>query len=423
MKFHKRKLSNGLTIIEVPSNDAQSVVVDFFVKTGSRSESPKEIGISHFLEHFLFKGTQKYPSALAITELVDSIGAEMNANTGKEHTQFYIKSHSDHLELIFGILTDIIQKPMLNPAELEREKGVIIEELNMYGDMPMVQVDENLEKIMWDGSPLSRSIVGTKDTVMKMNTRMFRDYMARHYQTPNMILGVSGKFSRKKLDSLIKKHWGEVPKKSFHKWTRFSDKQKKPNIHLQYKDTEQGHLAIGFKGFPFGDKRNHAALLLGAILGGGMSSRLFTEVRERRGLAYYVRSSAHSYQDTGIFHISSGVQVDKIQDAITVILGELRRIMTVPVDAKELEKAKSYVKGRTTLALEDNQARLDWCIEQEAFHRKIQVPEELFRKIDKVTAKEIQEIAEQLFRTEKMNLAIIGPYKSEKVFAKLIKKI
>ena len=421
MKYFKRVLPNGLTIIEVPSNDAESVVVDFFVKTGSRSETEKENGISHFLEHFLFKGTQKYPTSLAITELVDSIGAEMNANTGKEHTQYYIKSHSDHLELIFQILSDMIQRPMLDPGELEREKGVIVEEINMYRDMPMAEIDNILENIMWPGEALGQNIVGSKETVTKFTVDMFRDYMARHYQPGNIILGVSGKFNRKKLDKLIKEHWGNAPRKQFHKWTKAKDSQKKPRLKVQFKDTEQAHLAMGFKGFPFGDKRNPAALILGAMLGGGMSSRLFTEIRERRGLAYYVRSNSSSYQDTGVFYIGAGVQVDKIHEAITVIMGELRKIMTVPVDAKELLKAKEYLKGRTTLALEDNQARLDWCIEQQAFHHKIKEPNELFAKIDKVNASQVREVAENLFKRGQMSLAVIGPYKNDKMFSKLMK--
>ncbi len=423
MKYYRRTLPNGLTIIEVPSSDAESVVVDFFVKTGSRSESAEENGISHFLEHFLFKGTQKYPTSMSITELIDSIGAEMNANTGKEHTQYYIKAHSDHLELIFSVLTDMIQQPLLDLGELEREKGVIIEELNMYRDMPMAEIENILENLMWPDSPLGQNIVGSKETVNKFTVEMFRSYLDRHYQTPNIILGVSGKFNRKKLDALIKQYWAPISKHNFHKWEKVKDIQKKPRIKIQYKETEQAHLAMGFKGFPFGDKRNPAALILGSILGGGMSSRLFYEIRERRGLAYYVRSSASSYQDTGMFHIGSGLQVDKIEEAITVIIGELHRIMEVPVDAKELLKAKEYIKGRTTLALEENQARLDWCIEQEAFHKKIHEPKELFDKLDKVNALQVSAVAKELFQEKNLSLAVIGPYKNEKNFEKLIKQL
>lgn len=420
MKYTKQILPNGLTILKVPSNDAESVVVDFFVKTGSRSETAKENGISHFLEHFLFKGTKKYPTSLAITELIDGIGGEMNANTGKEHTQYYIKAQSKYLSLIFEVLTDMIQNSLLDPEELEREKGVIVEEINMYKDTPMVEIDNVLEGAMWPGTSLGRDIAGEKATVTKFTRDMFTSYLGRHYQTTNMILGVSGKYNEKRLDQLIKAYWTGVKKRSFQKWEKVKDTQNKPRVSVQYKDTEQAHLALAFKGFPYGDKRNPAVTVLSAILGGGMSSRLFMEVRERRGLAYYIRASGSSYQDTGAFQIGSGLQVGKVEEAITVIFEELKRICTVSPSPQELEKAKAYIKGRTTLALEDNQARLDWYLEQAAFRKTIQSPVDVFERIDKVTAKDVRNVACELFRKNKATLALIGPYKSEKNFSKLL---
>lgn len=420
MKFTKKILSNGLTVLEVPSSDANSVVVDFFVKTGSRSETEKENGISHFLEHFLFKGTKKYPSALAISSLIDSIGGEMNANTGKEHTQFYIKASSEHLELIFEVLTDMIQNPLFDPEELEREKGVIVEEINMYKDTPMYEIENVLEGEMWPKTELGRDIAGTKETVTKFTREMFLDYINRHYQTPNMILGVSGKYNQAKLNSLIQKHWAKYPKRKFHKWNKVQDGQTQPRIKLEFKETEQAHLSLGFKGFKYGDKRNVVQSVLSAVLGGGMSSRLFIEVRERRGLAYYVRASGSSYQDTGSFNVGSGVQVSKIEEAITVILSELKKIKDIQVPAEEIKKAKEYIKGKTILALEDNQVRLDWFLDRAAFHKKINTPEEAFKKIDAVTAKDIQKVANDLFKMSKMTLAIIGPYKDKDKFKKLL---
>ncbi len=420
MKFTKKILKNGLIILEVPSHDAESVVVDFFVKTGSRSETPKENGISHFLEHFLFKGTKKYPSALAISSLIDSIGGEMNANTGKEHTQFYIKAASKHLELIFEVLTDMIQNPLLDSAELEREKGVIVEEINMYKDTPMYEIENVLERTMWPKDALGRDIAGTKETVSKFNRQMFQDYISRHYQMPNMILGVSGKYNKKKLSGLINKYWVKYPKKSFHGWNRAADKQTQPRLKVEFKATEQAHLSLGFKGFAYNDKRNKAQSVLSAILGGGMSSRLFMEVRERRGLAYYVRASGSNYQDTGVFNIGAGVQIPKIEEALKVILDELRKIKTHQVSPTELKKTKEYIKGKTILALEDNQIRLDWMLDRVAFCRPVETPEEAFKKIDAVTSADIQKVANDLFNSKRMTLAIIGPYKNEKVFTKLI---
>jgi len=421
MKYTKKILSNGLTVIEVPSHDAESVVVDFFVKTGSRSETAKENGISHFLEHFLFKGTKKYPSALAISSLIDSIGGEMNANTGKEHTQYYIKAASKHLPLIFEVLTDMIQNPLLDSQELEREKGVIVEEINMYKDAPMYEIDNILEQEMWPKDALGRDIAGTKESVTKFTREMFADYINRHYQTENMILGVSGKYNPKKLQELIRKYWTNYPKKKYGGWEKSKDRQKTPRLKLQFKQTEQAHLSIGFKGFAYGDKRTGAQSVLSAVLGGGMSSRLFIEVREKRGLAYYVRASGSAYQDTGVFNIGSGVQVAKLPDAITVIGNELQKIKVGLVDEKELIKAKEYIKGKTILALEDNQVRLDWFLERGAFYTKTEIPTEVFKRIDAVTAEDVQNVAKDLFQTNQMTMAIIGPYKNEKVFAKALK--
>lgn len=419
MKFSKRVLSNGLTIIEVPSSDAESVVVDFFVKTGSRSESAKENGISHFLEHFLFKGSKKYPSALAISSLIDAIGGEMNANTGKEHTQFYIKAASKHLPLIFEVLTDMVQNPLLDPVELEKEKGVIMEEINMYKDTPMIEIENVLEKTMWPKEPLGRDIAGTKETVAKFNRGMFLNYIDGHYQAPNIILGVSGKYNPKKLHRLIVKHWLEYPKKEFCGWVKTRDRQTSSRIKIEYKKTEQAHLALGFKGFAYGDKRNYAQSVLAAVLGGGMSSRLFIEVREKRGLAYYVRAGGGNYQDTGIFNIGAGVQIGKIEEALKVILDELKKIKDKKIDAKELSKAKEYIKGKSILALEDNQVRLDWFLEHAAFYPKIEKPDEVFKKIDKISVVDVQSVAKQLFQNRNITLAVIGPYKQISKFKRI----
>jgi predicted Zn-dependent peptidase len=418
MKFTRKVLPNGLTILTVPSQDAESVVVDFFIKTGSRSEAARENGISHFLEHFLFKGTEKYPSAMAITELIDSIGAEMNANTGKEHTQYYIKAQSSHLDLIFEVLTEMLQRPILDNSELQKEKGVIVEELNMYRDVPMAEIENVLENTMWPGQSLGRNIVGSEKTVRSFTPAMFRSYMKRNYQPGNMILGISGKFDQKQVNFLIKKFWAALKKAKTDKWQPVVDKQSGLRIEVEYKKTQQAHLALGFKGLSSKDIKNPTALVLATILGGGMSSRLFYEIRERRGLAYYIRSSSSNYQDTGLFQVSAGVQVDKINEAIKVIAEELKRIQSFLVDPKELHKAKEYLKGRNTLALEDSQSRLDWVIEQEAFHTEIWTPRTFFNKIDAVTAKDVQAMAKFLFNYKRATLAVLGPYRSASSFKK-----
>jgi predicted Zn-dependent peptidase len=422
MKYYQRKLKNGLTIVEVPSEDAESVVVDFFVKTGSRSETAKENGISHFLEHFLFKGTKKFPTTMAITELVDGIGGEMNANTGKEHTQYFIKAHHNYLQMIFEVLTDMIQNPLLDKTEMEREKGVIVEEINMYKDSTRVTASNVLEELMWPGDSLGRDIAGQVDIVTKFNRKMFESYLTRHYQTGNIILGISGKYDRAKLNKLINKYWSKVPSKKFDVWKKAKDNQNAWRIKLEYKDIKQPVINFGFKGLDYNHKDNITAAVLASVLGGGMSSRLFTEVRERRGLAYYVRASNANFQDTGVFDVSSGVRLEAIEDAMRVILDELKKIASEPITEKELAKAKAYLKGKTTLALEDNQMRLDWFLEEVAFKKKVQTPQEIFKAVDKVTINDVLKLAKQLFVSQKMSLAVVGPYKSTKKFEQILKE-
>ncbi len=411
MKYHRRVLKNKLTIVEVPSNDAESVVVDFFVKTGSRSETPKENGISHFLEHFLFKGTKKYPSAMAITEIVDGFGGEMNANTGKEHTQYFIKAHHSRLEQIFEILTDMIQNPLLDKPEMEREKGVIVEEINMYKDSPRSIVGNLLEEIMWPNQPLGRDIAGQVHTVTKFTQAMFRSYLARHYQTGNIIIGVSGKYDRTKLNQLINKHWAKLSSKKFEGFSSAKSAQTAPRVAIFKKDTQQAHFNLAFKSFGNNDKRNTAALVLSSILSGGMSSRLFTEIREKRGLAYYVRAGQNPYIDTGAFDVSAGVRVSHLEEAIKVTLNELAAIANGPIDKKELHKAKEYLKGKTTLFLEDNQSRLDWYLEQTAFKKVVKTPVEAFKEIDLITVEQVQKVARELFDKKMLSVAVVGPYK------------
>jgi predicted Zn-dependent peptidase len=424
MKYSRHTLPNGLTIVKVPSQDAESVVVDIFVKTGSRSETDKEAGISHFLEHFLFKGTKKYPTALAINEIVDGIGGDMNAFTSKESTQYYIKAHSKHLPLIFDIVTDMVQEPLFNAEELEKEKGVIVEEMNMYKDMPQAVAENALDNLMWPKDALGRDIIGLKETVTSFTPSMFKTYMARHYQPGNIIIGVSGKFSEKELDTLVKDCWAKCPKRRGGGFDKVTDKQTKPRLSAISKDTEQAHIVMGFKAFDNNDARNPGLTTLSTVLGGGMSSRLWDEIREKRGLAYYVRCAPGTFQDTGQFYVSAGVQVGKVEEAVQVILSELKRTVETPISEKELIKAKEYMKGKTTLALEDNQVRLDWYLEQIAFKKQVRSPQEAFDRIDKVSIADVQNVAKEVFQSKTLSLVVVGPYKDgslEKSLEKIIK--
>lgn len=406
--YTKQVLPNGLTILKVPIKGARSVLVDVFVKVGSRHEPARLSGVSHFLEHLFFKGSKKFPTAQELSHALDAIGAEYNANTGKEHTQYYIKAAKKHLPFIFDVLTDMLQQPVFAAEEIEREKGVIIEEINMYEDTPIRHVEDVLEEIMWPDQPLGRNIAGTREVIRKISRRDIVDYVKIFYQPKNMVVAVAGNFSDDKLDYLITKHWQNLPSQNFPKWKRAVESQTRPALRIESKKTEQQHLAIGFRSYDYNHPDYIPQLVLATILGGGMSSRLFTEVRERRGLAYYVKASASNYQDTGLFVIQAGVRHSSLAEALRVILAELEKIRTETVAERELHKAREYIKGTLTLSLEDSESLLGWYLEQLAFRKTVLEPDNAFELIDKVQARDAERVARDIFQNKKMSLAVVG---------------
>ncbi|MBI4050805.1 MAG: insulinase family protein [Candidatus Doudnabacteria bacterium] len=407
--YIKKTLKNGLTLLKVPIIGAKSVLVDVFIKTGSRHEHKRINGISHFLEHLFFKGSKKYPTAHELSHALDAIGAEYNANTGKEHTQFYIKAAKKHLKFIFSTLTDVLQNPIFDPAAIEREKGVIMEEINMYQDTPMRHVEDLLEEVMWPHHPLGRNIAGTKKIIKRITRRDILSYVKTFYQPKNMIISVGGAFPDKVLDELVSRHWEGTLSKRFPAWVKARHVQKSPALKIETKKTEQCHLALGFRSYHHNHPDYIPQIVLATILGGGMSSRLFTEIRERRGWAYYVKAGATNYQDTGNFVIQAGVRLDAINQVIETLMAELKKIKNQAIPDRELTKAKEYLKGTLTLSLEASENLLSWYLEQVAFRKKMLAPEQAFDLIDKVSGQDVQRVAKDVFQSHKMNLAVICP--------------
>ncbi len=409
--YKKQVLKNGLTILRVPIKGAKSVLVDIFVKVGSRHENQKINGVSHFLEHLFYKGSKKYPTAAKLSHALDAIGAEYNANTGKEHTQFYIKAAKKHLPFIFEVLTDMLQNPVFAPEEIEREKGVIIEEINMYEDTPMRHVEDVLEEIMWPAHPLGRNIAGTKEVVKTITRQKILDYVRTFYQPQNLILAVAGAYRETLLDKLIAQSWAGQPSKKIPGWQKVKEIQTKPVLKIEPKKTEQYHLAMGFRSYHHNHPDYIPQIVLAAILGGGMSSRLFHEIRERQGWAYYVKATPANYQDTGLFAVQAGVRRDALPQVVQTVIRELIKIKTQLVPSAELRKVREYLKGTLTLSLEESESRLGWYLEQVAFRKKVLEPEGAFDLIDQVTAGDIRRVARDVFQNRKLNFAIVGPDK------------
>lgn len=416
------KLPNGLKVLSVPLKGIQSATVMLSVGAGSRYETQKINGISHFLEHMAFKGTTKRPSTLIISGLIDGIGGEFNAFTSKDHTAYYIKAASKHLPLMFDMLSDMLLHSLFNKSEIEREKGVISEEINMYEDTPLRKVGSLYETLLYDGSPLGFDIAGKKEVIQKLNRENFLSYVDNLYSPNNSIIAVAGNIKDNKEVLDLAKEWlNSWQKKNVWQFKTTSDNQKKSRVLATYKKTEQAHLCLGVPSYPREHKDHYVLEVLTAILGGGMSSRLFIEVRERRGLAYYVRSETSEYDETGNFVTQAGVDLKRIDDAIKVILNEYNRIVHETVSESELVKAKEFLKGRLILDLEDSMAVAGLYAFQGLLNKKIETPKEIIRKINEVTAIDIMRVAKDLFKQNKLNLAIIGPYKDEARFAKLLK--
>lgn len=439
-----KTLSNGMRLITLSMPQWRSVTVLLMVKVGSRYEEETMTGISHFLEHMVFKGTKKYPTAFDLTSAVDSIGAEFNAFTAKEYTGFYVKSAVNHLPLALDVLAEMVWHPLLKEKEINREKRVIIEEINMREDTPMVKVGEVFETLLYGLTPLGRETIGYKKTVKAVKRKDFVDYRQQWYQPERMVMGIVGgierfKSSKSKVKSLVQNLVQKYFSKNYpnsdttviqlgkklkaDKLEKLKFSQKKPAIRVRYKKTEQAHLCLGVRAFPRGHKDRYVMSVLTTILGGNMSSRLFTEVREKRGLTYYIKSDINTYFDNGYLVSQAGTDINKAKETIKVILEEYKKISNskFPVSNEELKRAKEYLKGKLALALEDSKEVASFFVEDFLLEGKIRLIKEIIAGIEKVTLADLKRVAKEIFVNQGLNLAIIGPYKDKEKFAKLLK--
>lgn len=421
MRYKKTTLKNGLRILTVPMKGTQTATVVVMVGVGSRYETDKQAGLSHFLEHMFFKGTKKRPNTLAISEELDAVGGEYNAFTGKDKTGYYAKVDAKHIGTALDVVADIYLNSKLNPKEIEKEKGTIVQEINMFEDLPMRNIGDVFESLLYGKSPLGREIPGSKKSVRSFKRRNFVDYMKRYYLANDTAVCVAGKFNENNILKDIRKYFGKMGKgrKPAHK--KIVEKQNRPNIKLKFKKTDQTHLILGCRAYPREHKDRYALGLLAVILGGNMSSRLFTEVREKRGLAYHISTGGESFYDCGYIATQSGVEHNNLEETIKVILKEYKKIASREVAEKELQKAKDFMKGRAIMGFEESDEVAMFFIDQEVRESKIETLDEIFKKVDKVSAQDILRVAKDIFINDKLNLAVIGPHKNDKELGKLLK--
>ena len=421
MQFSKKVLKNGLRVITAPMKDNPTVTVLVLVEAGSKYEDKKVNGISHFLEHMCFKGTIKRPTAVDISKELDALGSQYNAFTAQEYTGYYAKSDARHFSQIFDVVSDIYLNSTFPEKEMQREKGVIIEEINMYEDMPQKHAQELMMKLLYGDQPAGRNIAGEKKNILRMKRDDFVNYKSRHYLPEATVLVVTGQITTKQVMSQVNKTFGSVKRGHKIGKVKIKEIQKKPEVLINFKKTDQTHFILGVRSYDLFSSQNAVLSVLGGVLGGGMSSRLFQKLREELGVCYYVRAYNDPYTDHGFFQISAGVDNKRINEVIHAVLIECQKLKDFKVNEEELNKVKECLIGNLKLSLELSDDIANFYGGQELLKRKIEKAEEKIKKIRQVTADQIQSLAKNIFRNNKLNLALIGPFRGKTEFYKILK--
>jgi predicted Zn-dependent peptidase len=419
--YQRHTLSNGLRVLTAPLDHAQSVACYIMLAAGSRYEGASNRGIAHFAEHMFFKGTERRPTARDLSMEVDKIGGEFNAFTSKEYTGYYIRCAGEQRDIALDVLVDMLRNSKFDSEEVEREKGVILEEMNMYYDTPRDYVGSVYEELVFGSNPLGWETLGTRDTIKSATRETFLDYIGHWYTPSRMVVGVAGMIGDDlvpRLEGLLGDMDGDsagtpVPAEV----TQAAE----PQLRLHRKESDQANICLGVPSYPLGHPDRYALQLLGTVLGTGMSSRLFLEVRERRGLAYYVYAVNSSYTDAGTLVAQAGVDLKRADEAVGVITQEFRKLAAEEVPSEELEKARALAKGRFVLQTESPNGLMLFGLRREVLEGSAIEPEELLAGLDAVTAEDLQRVAKDVIENEGVRLAVIGPFDDEERFLAQLK--
>jgi len=417
MSITKHKLESGLTVIEDPIKEAKSFTLLVMFRTGSRNETKDIWGISHFLEHMAFKGTPTYPTAELLNKELDSLGAMYNAFTSKEYTGYYIKGSVNVFERAFSIIAEMTTSPIIRDADVDKERGTIIEEINMYEDDPKRKIGEYFEQCIYDDEQLAQEVVGTAVSLADIHAKELIDYRKKYYTGGNAIIAISG-FVPAGFKAMVAEGFSSIESGQ----EKFLPKVSKPtrNVNLCTKETQQTHLAFGFLGTGVLDKDTDAVKILSIILGGNMSSRMFSEIREKRGLAYYVRTYSDNMHEAGSFVTFAGINNEKVYDAVKIIK-EVYASVLDGVPEEELRRAKDYVSGIITLQYEDSEYRSESLALEEVFGEELKGLDQRLKEVEKVTADDIKRVAKRIIDFDNPCLALIGPFKNPEKFDKILR--
>ncbi len=412
-------LPNGLRILTSSMPHTHSVAVTIYVGAGSRYERNGEEGVSHFLEHMLFKGTDKRPTAKEIAEAIDGVGGMLNGATDREYTTYYIKVARPHMELAVDVLCQLVRRPLIDSSEIEKERQVVIEELAAVSDSPAQIADLLLDGLLWPDNPLGRDVAGSAESVNGIGRETLLNYLDEQYAPNNTVVAVTGNITHAEVVEALSRELGGWERGSPTAWLPATN----PNgrrCTVQYKATEQAHVTMAVRGIPLGHPDRHAMSFLSVILGEGMSSRLFMELREKRGLVYDVSSYAYHFLDTGAFNVYTGVDPKKATEAVKVVMGELEKLRDRGPASDELTKARELSKGRMLMRMEDTRAVSGWIGAQELLLERVKTVEEIVAEMDAVTIEDLQRVARELIDPRQSYLAVVGPYRSDKRFAALL---
>jgi predicted Zn-dependent peptidase len=418
--YERQQLSNGVRVLTAPMSHAQSVSCFVMLAAGSRYETRETSGIAHFSEHMFFKGTETRPTARQISTEIDSIGGEFNAFTSKEYTGYYVKCAAEHRDLAFDVLVDMLRHSKFDTDEIEREKGVIVEEMNMYYDTPRDYIGGVYESLMYGDQPLGWDIIGRKETVRAATRETFLDYLARWYKPARMVVGVGGQVGEDLLP-MLERLLGDLPDEPAQAVLETPSVDGDSRVKVHHKESDQAHVILGAPSYRLQHPDRYVLQLLATVLGGGMSSRLWTEVRERRGLGYYVFGTNYSYTDAGSLYAQAGVDIARIDDAVTTIVDQFKRIADEPVPSDELEKARNFAKGRFVLQLESPHGTIMFGLRREVLEGKATEPSEVLESLDAVTAEDVQRVAQGVLGGTGLKLAAIGPFDDPTRFEGLLR--
>lgn len=418
--YKKVVLKNGLRIITVPQKESKTAIVLILVGTGSKYETKETSGISHFLEHMFFKGTEKFKKPRDVAEFLDKIGGEFNAFTGEEYTGYYAKVSSKHLDDALEWTSQIFLKSIIPSKEVEKERGVIIEEINMYNDNPMTYIDQLWKELLYGDQPAGWDIAGTKETVSNIKRKDILDYINSQYNAKNTVICVSGNIDQEKVISKVKNYFGEIKDKKTKEKPKVVESQKKPQMLNFYRDTKQTNLFLGVRAYNLFHEDRYVAEVIACYLGGMMSSVLFEKVREKLGAAYYVKTYNVSDTDTGCLVTCSGIDNGKLEKVVSTILREYKKMKSQKMKDEYLKNIKEHLKGKMAIGFENSYSKAMFFATQELLKNKILKIEDVFRKIDSVTKEDVLRVSKDIFKNENLNLALIGPNKNNNQLKKIL---